>query len=68
MNTEKSYMLNFFPYFMKKFKKNFNTKKTNKMATNTIIKKKEGMSLQVKINLIKDVEKDVDNDVILQKI
>ena len=37
------------------------------MATNTIIKKKEGISLQVKINVIKDVEKDVDYDVILQK-
>jgi hypothetical protein len=36
-----------------------------KMATNTIIKKKEGISLQVKINVIKDVEKDVDYDVIL---
>ena len=35
------------------------------MATNTIIKKKEGISLQVKINVIKDVEKDVDYDVIL---
>ena len=27
------------------------------MATNTIIKKKEGISLEVKINVIKDKEK-----------
>jgi hypothetical protein len=33
------------------------------MARNSVIKKKEGISLQVKINVIKDVE----TDVILQK-